>query len=402
MKILIITQYFWPENFRINDLATFLTQKGHKITVLTGYPNYPDGKVFNEFKENPNNFYSYGNVEIKRVPIISRGRSRLKLILNYISFVFSATFYGMMKINRDNFDVIFVYEPSPITVCLPAIFISRKRIPIVFWVLDLWPDSLFDLGIKNKFIINSVKLLVKYIYSKCTLILGQSKTFVKKIKKMSPSSEVAFFPSWSEELIYQINDITNSSVIFDKNLFNIVFAGNIGQAQDIKSVLKAAKELKDLKNVKWIFLGDGRALEELKLLSKKYDILDNVSFPGRVPLSDIPVLLNQADALLISLREGQAFSSVIPAKLQTYLQIGKPILGMLSGEGADIIEQAKVGLVCKPGDYKELTKNVLKLKNLDKKSLEGMGENGPIFSNQFFQREMLLSKLNVILSDITK
>ena len=152
------------------------------------------------------------------------------------------------------------------------------------------------------------------------------------------------FPSWSEELIYQINDITNSSVIFDKNLFNIVFAGNIGQAQDIKSVLKAAKRLKDLKNVKWIFLGDGRALEELKLLSKKYDILDNVSFPGRVPLSDIPVLLNQADALLISLREGQAFSSVIPAKLQTYLQIGKPILGMLSGEGADIIEQAKVGL----------------------------------------------------------
>ena len=151
------------------------------------------GKFLTNSKKTQIIFIATVMLRFKRVPIISRGRSRLKLILNYISFVFSATFYGMMKINRDNFDVIFVYEPSPITVCLPAIFISRKRIPIVFWVLDLWPDSLFDLGIKNKFIINSVKLLVKYIYSKCTLILGQSKTFVKKIKKMSPSSEVIFF-----------------------------------------------------------------------------------------------------------------------------------------------------------------------------------------------------------------
>ena len=402
MKILIITQYFWPENFRINDLATFLSQRGHKITVLTGYPNYPDGKVFKKFKENPNNFYSYRNVEIKRVPIISRGRSRLKLILNYISFVFSATIYGITKINRDNYDVIFVYEPSPITVCLPAIFISRKRIPIVFWVLDLWPDSLYDLGIKNKFIINPVKLLVKYIYSKCTLVLGQSKTFVREIKKMSPSSEVIFFPSWSEELTYQITDKTNTLITFDKNSFNIVFAGNIGEAQDFESVLKAARELKDLKHVKWIFLGDGRALDKSKLLSRKYDILDNVSFPGRVPLSDVPFLLDQADALLISLKEGQAFSSVIPAKLQTYLQIGKPILGMLSGEGADIINQANVGLVCEPGNYKQLAKNILKLKNLDKNSLKSMSENGLRFSNKYFQREILLSKLNLILSDIAK
>ena len=128
---------------------------------------------------------------------------------------------------------------------------------------------------------------------------------------------------------------------FDKNSFNIVFAGNIGKAQDFQSVLKAARELKEFKDIKWTFLGDGRALNESKLLSKDYDILNNVSFPGRVPLSDVAGLLNQADALLISLAEGQAFSSVIPAKLQTYLQIGKPILGMLSGEGANIIKQAK-------------------------------------------------------------
>ena len=298
----------------------------------------------------------------------------------------------MTKVNRDNYDVIFVYEPSPVTVCLPAIFISRKRIPIVFWVLDLWPDSLFDLGIKNKFIINSVKLLVKYIYSKCTLIIGQSKTFVRKIKNISPSSKL-FFSKLVWRANFEVNYKTNSLVTFDKNSFNIVFARNIGQAQDFKSVLKAARELKHLKHVKWIFLGDGRALDESKLLSRKYDILNNVSFPGRVPLSDVPVLLNQADALLISLREGQAFSSVIPAKLQTYLQIGKPILGMLSGEGADIIEQAQVGLVCKPGNYKELAKNILKLKNLDKKILKGMGENGLRFSNQFFQREISWTNL---------
>lgn len=402
MKILIITQYFWPENFRINDLATYLSQKDHKITVLTGYPNYPSGKVFKEFRENPHNFNRYRNVEIKRAPIISRGSSRLKLILNYISFVFTATIYGMAKMSKDDYDLIFVYEPSPITVCLPAIFISRKRIPIVFWVLDLWPESLFDLGIRNKFVIKSVKILVKYIYSKCTLILGQSKTFVREIKNISPSSEVIFFPSWSEELNQQMNSEANSLIKIDKNSFNIIFAGNIGQAQDFQSVLKAARELKDHKHIKWIFIGDGRALDESKLLSQSYDVLDNVCFPGRVPLSDVSTLLNQADALLIPLREGQAFSSVIPAKLQTYLQIGKPILGMLSGEGADIINQAKVGLVCKPGDYKKLAKNILKLEKMDKDSLKIMGKNGPRFSNEFFDREVLLSRLNLILSDVAK
>lgn len=402
MKILIITQYFWPENFRINDLATFLSQRGHKITVLTGYPNYPDGKVFKEFKDNPKDFSNFRNVEIKRVPVISRGSSRLKLILNYLSFVFSATIFGMTKIKRNDYDVIFVYEPSPITVCLPAIFISRKKIPIAFWVLDLWPDSLFDLGIRNKFIINSVTLLARYIYSRCTLILGQSRTFVREIKKISPSSKVIFFPSWSEELSHRTNNETSTLIRFEKDSFNIVFAGNIGQAQDFESVLKAARELKDLKHIKWIFLGDGRALDESRLLSKKYQLFDNVSFPGRVPLSNIPILLNQADALLISLKEGKAFSSVIPAKLQTYLQIGKPILGMMSGEGADIIKQANVGLVCKPGDYKRLASNILKLKKMDKDSLKVMGENGSRFSNKFFQREMLLSRLDQILAKIAK
>ena len=167
-------------------------------------------------------------------------------------------------------------------------------------------------------------------------------------------------------------------------------------------MLKAARELKDLKHIKWVFLGDGRALDESRLLSKKDQLFDNVSFPGRVPLSNIPILLNQADALLISLKEGKAFSSVIPAKLQTYLQIGKPILGMMSGEGADIIKQANVGLVCKPGDYKRLASNILKLEKMDKDSLKVMGENGSRFSNKFFQREMLLSRLDQILAKIAK
>tara|TARA_B100000035_G_scaffold70904_1_gene58266 strand:- start:6445 stop:7662 length:1218 start_codon:yes stop_codon:yes gene_type:complete len=402
LKILIITQYFWPENFRINDLASYFSQEDHKITVLTGYPNYPDGEVFKEFKANRKNFSSYNDVEIKRVPIISRGKSRFKLVLNYVSFIFSATLYGMTKINRKDYDLIFVYEPSPVTVCIPAIFISRKKIPIVFWVLDLWPDSLIDLGIKNKFVIGFVEKVVKYIYSKCTVILGQSETFVRKIKKISPTSDVIFFPSWSEKLNNKINDKTKSLVRFDKNSFNIVFAGNIGQAQDFQSVLKAARELKEFNDIKWTFLGDGRALNESKLLSKDYDILNNVSFPGRVPLSDVAGLLNQADALLISLAEGQAFSSVIPAKLQTYLQIGKPILGMLSGEGANIIKQAKVGLTCKPGDYEQLAKNILKLKEIKNENLKAMGKNGPRFSNEYFQREMLLRKLNQILTKVVK
>ncbi len=148
MRILIVTQYFWPENFRINDLASEFCSRGHHVTVLTGYPNYPSGMVFSEFRSNPSAFENFEGVNVLRVPIISRGKSGLKLILNYLSFVLSATVFGALRLRRQRFDVVFVFEPSPITVGLPAIFLSYiKKVPLAFWVLDLWPETLEAIGV---------------------------------------------------------------------------------------------------------------------------------------------------------------------------------------------------------------------------------------------------------------
>ena len=407
MKILIVSQYFWPENFRINDFIPELIGKGHEVSILTGKPNYPSGKFFSEFLKKPFLFSNYMGADIYRVPIVPRGSNTFQLFLNYISFVITGTLIGAWKLRKLKPDLIFVYEPSPVTVGIPAVVIGKlKKAPVVFWALDLWPETLQAVGgIQSKSVLWGIEKMVRFIYNNCTLVLGQSKSFVKSIQSHCDYPQrVQYFPSWAEKL----HTAKNTSAKFfapeiEKNdeSFNILFAGNIADAQDMPAVLNAAELLRNHKPIKWIIVGDGRRFEWLKSQVKKRQLEEHFIILGRFPLERMPSFLAHADALLVSLKKDPVFSLTIPAKLQTYLMTGIPILGMLDGEGSKIIEESNAGISSSASDSESLAAAAIKMSMLSSKERNQLGQNGIEYSRKEFDRSILMGKLeNFFISAI--
>jgi colanic acid biosynthesis glycosyl transferase WcaI len=399
LKILIISQYFWPENFRINDFVPELIARGHEVQILTGKPNYPSGKTFPEYIQNPHSYLSYEGAKIHRVPIVSRGNHPIRLFINYLSFVVMGSLIGPCKLRNFQPDLIFVYEPSPITVGLPAILLGKlKNAPIVFWALDLWPETLEAVGgVKSKTILWSIEKVVRFIYNNCSMVLGQSKSFIKSIQTHCDYPDrVHYFPSWAEELP---NFAENAPISFapeikrNDDIFNILFAGNIANAQDMPSILSAANILRDEKKIRWIIVGDGRRFEWLQSEVKRLKLEKNFLLLGRFPLERMPSFFAHAGALLVSLKKDPVFSMTIPAKLQTYLMTGIPILGMLDGEGAKIIEESDAGICCGASDSIGLAAAIKKMSQLTKSQSDMLGQNGIKYSKKEFDRSMLINKL---------
>ena len=404
MRLLIVAQYFWPENFRINDLVTELIQRGHEITILTGKPNYPDGVIFKEFLDNPEKFSTYQGAKIIRVPLFPRGKGGWRLILNYFSFALNATFIGLWKLRKKNFDAIFSFEPSPITVALPAIALRKqKKIPFTFWILDLWPETLEAIGVvRSKILLKWIGKLVTFIYNRTDLILAQSQSFIPQIKKYAgTNSRIEYYPSWSETLPNLENAPAAPEVIADNHKFNIVFTGNIGEAQDFPAILAAAEHLKHHDSIRWLIVGDGRQAEWVASEIVKRGLEKKVVMLGRHPLERMPSFFKHADALLVSLKDKPIFSMTIPGKMQTYLATGIPIIAMLNGEGADIIEKAQAGLTCQAGNSQQLAEIVLKLSHMPLDERQRMGNNGKILNETTFNRERLISQLEEWLSTTT-
>ena len=399
MKILIISQYFWPENFRINDFVPELIARGHEVQILTGKPNYPSGKIFPEYLQNSNLYSSYKGAKIHRVSIVSRGSHPLKLFLNYLSFIVSGSIIGPWKLRKFQPDLIFVYEPSPITVGLPAVLLGKlKNAPIVFWALDLWPETLVAVGgVKSKTALWAIEKVVRFIYNNCSIVLGQSKSFIKSIQTHCDyPHRVHYFPSWAEALPNLSDDARIDfapEIKRDEKNFNILFAGNIADAQDMPSILSAATILRDEKHIKWIIVGDGRRFEWLQSEVKRLKLEKNFLLLGRFPLERMPSFFAHAGALLVSLKKDPVFSMTIPAKLQTYLMTGIPILGMLDGEGAKIIEESNSGLCCGASDSIGLAAAAKKMSQFTKPQSYMLGQNGIKYSKKEFDRSMLMNKL---------
>jgi glycosyltransferase involved in cell wall biosynthesis len=397
MRVLIFTQYFWPENFRINDLVQELSNRGHKITVITGLPNYPSGNLHSDYKKKPNEFSNYFSAKIIRVPIVLRGNGNLfRLFLNYISYVLSGSI-AAWRLRKFEFDLVFVYEPSPITVCLPAIFFkSLTKTPIIFWVLDLWPETLKSLKIINSsFILSIVGKLVSFIYNRCDLILGQSRSFESEINKYSFNQlKFRYFPSWSEDLVEESSYKNLPILSNDNNFFKIVFTGNIGKSQDFESILLAAEILKSSNiKAKFLIFGDGRMKNDLEnqILSK--GLKEQIQICGLYPLSAMPSIYHQSDALLATLKATPAFEKTIPGKIQSYMLSSRPILTMLSGEGSRIIDDAKCGLTANSGDFLKLIENIKILMELNEEDRNKMGLNGRSYSEVEFNRKSLIDRL---------
>lgn len=407
MRILVVTQYFWPENFRINDLCGALVARGHKVTILTGKPNYPDGEVFKEYRENKSSFMEYQGGNIVRVPMLARGKnSALKLIANYASYIFSASISGAWKLRNQQFDVIFVYEPSPVTVCLPAIFLKKiKKTPIVFWVQDLWPETLEAVGIvKSPKILSLIGQLVRFIYNRCDLILGQSRAFYTGIAKYcDDATKIDYFPNWSEKMLAGEKFEYIDEMSRFQGFFKVVFAGNLGEAQDFPAIIGAAQVLKAQKvRAKLFIVGDGRMQEWLKLEVIKQGLEEYVYLLGRFPLELMPSFYASADALLVSLKNSLVFEMTIPSKVQSYMSAGKPILTMLTGEGSRVIEEAKCGYIATSGDYDSLAKNIVRMSQLSNDERDELGDNAKTYSAREFDRDKLITQLEDWFIDVSQ
>lgn len=395
MRLLVVSQYFWPENFRVNDLVAELVRRGHQVTVLTGLPNYPNGKVFKQFRENPAHYSHYKGAEVIRVPLMSRGQGGLRLMLNYLTFAVSASVVGLWKLRGHQFDVIFAYEPSPITVGLPAaVMRAVKRAPLAFWVLDLWPETLQAIGVvKSHALLQVVGKLVAFIYKRCDLILAQSQSFIPQIQKYAGiSRRVVYFPSWAESVFDMQHVVPADEVPSKPGSFNVMFAGNIGDAQDFPAILAAAESLKSRAPIRWLIVGDGRMARWVTDEIKRRNLQDCVLMLGRHPVERMPSFFKHANALLVSLKDEPIFSMTIPGKLQSYLAAGIPVVAMLNGEGAELVKISRSGLTCAAGDHAGLAAAVLNLSEMSSQEREIMGRNGLDVSAREFDRDTLIDR----------
>ena len=372
------------------------------MTILTGIPNYPAGNVFDAYGQNPKAFGHYGGAKVWRVPMLARGHSAARLFLNYLSFVVGACLWGPWRMRGQQADVIFVFEPSPVTVGLPAVLLGRiKRAPVVFWALDLWPETLAAIGVvRSPRLLGWIGHMVKFIYERCTLVLGQSRGFLGSIAKYcSDTQKIRYFPSWAEEVFDGLDLVPAPEVPLREGVFNVLFAGNIGEAQDLPAVLAAAENLKHKTFIRWLIVGDGRKSDWVREEVERRGLHDSVLLLGRFPVERMPSFFAHADALLVSLKKDPVFSMTIPGKVQSYLMAGVPLVGMLDGEGAKVITEANAGLVCAAGDAGGLASAVLEMAAMRVDQRHQLGLNGRAFAQKEFGRSLLMDRLEVLLRE---
>ena len=403
MKILIVSQYFFPENFKVNDVAFELSKKGHEVTVLTAKPNYPKGKFYSGYTMFNNSEEIIRGVRIIRTPIYPRKNGgKVALSLNYISFLFFSLFACLFRVNG-KYDVILAHLTSPITAALPAIWLKKKfKIPLVLWVLDLWPESVSaTTNINNRFFYRMLTKLVSFIYRKANRILISSKFFLKSVKEKISDQEVPiiYFPNWAEDIFTKVKKANYELPSFPEG-FNLMFAGNIGNAQDFESIIKAA-ELTKKYPINWLIVGDGRKYNWLVNEKTKLG-LSNVALLGRHPLESMPFFFKKADAMLVSLKDEPIFKLTVPAKIQAYMASNKAILAMINGEANQLILESNCGFTCQAGDFKTLANNAIAMSKLSLKERKVLEYNAGQFYANNFTKKILLSKLENQLEQLTQ
>ncbi|NGU13351.1 glycosyltransferase family 4 protein [Clostridium perfringens] len=396
MKILVVTQYFWPEEFRINDICKGLKEAGHDVEVLTGLPNYPEGKIYKGYSWIKKGVKEYNGIKIMRVPMIPRGKnSSMMLALNYVSFMVNASLKALTLIGK-KYDRVFVFQVSPITSAVPAIILAKlKKIPSYIYIQDLWPETFYSIiNIKNKKIRSKMKNICNKIYNSFDKLLIASKGYEDILLKEGFKKEkFEYFPQWAED--FYSESLKKAS---ENKIFTVTFAGNIGKAQSVNTIIEAANLAKENKNIKWQIIGDGSEFENIKDLVKKYSLENTVDLLGRKPAKDMPKYFSSSDGLIVTLKNEEILKVTLPAKVQSYMAAGKPIIAAISGEGSRTIKESKSGLVGEAEDYKALYENVIKLYDMNENERICIGNNGKEFFKENFTRDKLLNQLEVIMS----
>lgn len=384
MKLLIVTPYFYPENLKVNDMAFELRRRGHQVSVMTPIPNYPAGKFYKGYGLFKKRHEFMNGVEIHRSAVIPRhSANSIWISLNYLSYTFFALLQSIRLGLTKKYDAIIIHGTSPVLSCIPAILIKKmQKIPLHFWVLDLWPESLTAAGgITNKRILSLFEKLMKWIYRHCDTIMISSHGFEQSIcDKGDFKHKIVFFPNWVEDVL---DDPEQKEVPVLPNGFNIVSAGNMGNAQDLPAVMKTALKLKGT-NINFNFIGDGRRKDYVESFARKHGLSNRVFCYGRYPIEAMPSFFKQADLLFFALNDSPIFSLTVPARLQAFMSSGKPVVAMINGEGASTIAEADCGWSIPAGNSDALAKLLLELASTDKDLLEKKGEKGLAYSRQHY------------------
>lgn len=385
MKILVVTQCFYPDIYNINDIVRILVERGHKVTVLTGLPDYTTSKVPKKYKWFKNRYENYYGAEVYRVSIIARHHGAVFRCLNYLSFVITGWIYAALK-NLKGYDLIFVWQVSPVTMAIPAIRLKKKyKIPIYLYCLDLWPESVKAMGFKEEsFLFKIIKWWSIKIYDYCDHISVTSLPFINYLSEYIEydRDKISYIPQFAS------SSLLNLDLEKKKNgHFDFLFIGNIGKVQDVDIIIKAFNKIKD--NSKWTMhiVGNGSNYEQCVSLVNKYDLKSRIIFYGSCPVANTPKYYKKADACILTLNGDNLIGSTLPGKLQTYMAAGKTIIGAINGAGQQIIEDAKCGACVNAGDINGLATKLLDFIE-NNESYEQCGSNSRnYFVNNFTEEK---------------
>lgn len=382
MKILVVCQYYTPEPFRVSDICEELVHRGHDVTVVTGIPNYPMGEIYDEYAEGKRRDEVIGGVKVHRCFEIARKRGKLYRFLNYYSFMLSSTRY--VKKLRDDFDVVFVNQLSPIMMANAGVKYKKKNnVPLVMYCLDLWPESLTLGGIGKKSIFYKFFHKVSgKIYNEADRLFISSKSFSDYFEKEFGITDAVYLPQYAEKnfLPDQCRKVPNRHI-------DLMFAGNVGIAQSVKTIVEAASLTADIPNLRWHIVGDGSETESLKNMAGE---AENIIFHDRKPSETMPKYYAMADAMLVTMKKDAFLSMTLPGKVQSYMAAGKPILGAADGETSVVIGEAGCGLCSEAENAEALANNVRVFIGIDANSL---GENAWRYYNENFRKSNFIDEL---------
>lgn len=386
--ILIVSQYFYPETFRINDMALEWVHRGFKVTVLTGIPNYPMGKFFDGYGYTKKRKENWNGVNIIRIPLIPRGHGAIGMMVNYASFTISGFFKNLLT--NIKADLVFTFEVSPMTQALIGCWYAKKHhVPHYLYVQDLWPENVETVtGIRSPVVIKPINKMVDYIYRNTDKIFATSPSFVDAICNREvpvPRENVFYWPQYAEEF-YRPMEKKPTTEIPEDDSFKIAFTGNIGTAQGLDILPKAAELLTDI-NVKFVIVGDGRYQEELEQEIARRKVMDKFLLVPRQPAERIPELLAACDAAFLSFQNDPLWRKTIPAKLQTYMACGMPIIAAAEGETERVVHEASCG-VCSPiGSEEGLSAAIRRIMNMN---LRQMRESSRQYFEEQFEKQKLM------------
>ena len=401
-RILLGAQNFHPEFFKSNDIATDLVARGYKVDVLTGIPNYPEGlfpKGYGIFRKRITN---YNGARVYRVFQLPRGRrpGSLRLSLNYLSFAFCATFWVLFYfLFKRRYDAIIVHQTSPITQAWPALLLGRlRRTPIYTWVLDIWPDSVLAFMSKPRgFVSRPLSWFTNRVYRRSKRILISSPGFRALVNRDGNyDDKIVYFPNWCEDILH----MEHRPIEPLPDGFRIMMAGNLSDATGLEGVVEVIKRTAINPNIKWIFVGGGNREEWLRSTIASNNLDDCCKVVGRHPFEDMPSFYSQADVMFISLKatEYQHLEQTIPARLQSYIAAGKPVIGMIGKGVSDLVREIDCGVCVDAGDYEACAKTILDI-SANTSQLECWSRNARRYYESHYTRSRCMDNLERIISE---